>query len=183
TGMTSPKAMDFGPGGDVYVVGNGALGNSIQRFDRSTGAALGSFIAPGAVNVTLVPVTEEFRGLTVTGLVPEGWDSAGFGQWTAPGLGDTAIVQQARLAEGSSIDSMANGIADFFDIPSWSTTRYEADRTWDVFEGTDGQLAYLMGLTEDSGMLLLVLLATPPDLLNDYQNAVFTPALDAIHAA
>ncbi|NIT65352.1 MAG: hypothetical protein GWM93_01480, partial [Gemmatimonadetes bacterium] len=127
-------------------------------------------------------VTEEFRGFTINGLVPEGWDSAGFGQWTAPGLGDTAIVQQARDASGSSIEAMANGIADFFEISSWATSRYEENRTWDIFEGSDGELSYLMGLTEDQGMLLLVILATPPDLLADYQGAVFTPALNAISA-
>lgn len=48
TGMSSPKYMEYGPGGDVYVVGNGALGNTVQVFDRVLGTPLGSFITPGA---------------------------------------------------------------------------------------------------------------------------------------
>ena len=47
-GMTSPKYMEFGPDGSIYVVGNGAGGNTIQVIDSATGQSLGSFITPGA---------------------------------------------------------------------------------------------------------------------------------------
>jgi hypothetical protein len=46
-GMNSPKAMEYGPDGHIYVVGNGGAGNTIQRIDRETGATLGSWITPG----------------------------------------------------------------------------------------------------------------------------------------
>ena len=141
------------------------------------------FLTPGSISVDLVPFSEDVLGVTVSGVVPDGWDSAGFGQYTAPGLGDTAIVQQARSADGATTETMAAGISDFFGIDSWDTSTYRASRTWDVFEGTDGELSYLMGLTEDDGMLLLVILATPGDLLSEYGPAVFYPAIDAIRAS
>jgi len=48
TGMSSPKYMEYGPDGNIYIVGNGALGNTIQMVDRTAGTTLGSFITPGA---------------------------------------------------------------------------------------------------------------------------------------
>jgi hypothetical protein len=47
-GMSSPKFMEYGPDGDIYVVGNGALGNTVQRIDSETGELRGSFITPGS---------------------------------------------------------------------------------------------------------------------------------------
>lgn len=47
-GMTSPKYMEYGPDGDLFVVGNGVLGSTIQRVNGITGQLLGSFITPGA---------------------------------------------------------------------------------------------------------------------------------------
>ena len=47
-GMTSPKYMEYGPDGNIYIVGNGAGGNTIQVIDSATGQSLGSFITPGA---------------------------------------------------------------------------------------------------------------------------------------
>lgn len=47
-GMTSPKAMAVTQEGVLLVVGNGLRGDTIQRFDAVTGAALGSLVAPGA---------------------------------------------------------------------------------------------------------------------------------------
>ncbi len=48
TGMSSPKYMEYGPDGNIYVVGNGALGNTIQRVNAQTGGLMGSFITPGS---------------------------------------------------------------------------------------------------------------------------------------
>lgn len=42
-----PKYMEYGPDGNIYIAGNGAAGNAIYRFDASTGAGLGAFVAPG----------------------------------------------------------------------------------------------------------------------------------------
>ena len=47
-GMNSPKFMEYGPEGDIFVAGNGSAGATIQRIYHATGEALGSFIKPGA---------------------------------------------------------------------------------------------------------------------------------------
>ena len=46
-GMTSPKYMEYGPDGNICVVGNGGLGNSVQKFDGLTGEHLGALVQPG----------------------------------------------------------------------------------------------------------------------------------------
>jgi len=46
--MTSPKYMEWGPDGNIYVVGNGVQGNSVRRIDATTGLHLGAFVAPGS---------------------------------------------------------------------------------------------------------------------------------------
>jgi WD40 repeat protein len=48
SGMSSPKYMEFGPDGNIYVVGNGSLSDTIQMFDAGSGTPLGSFIIPGS---------------------------------------------------------------------------------------------------------------------------------------
>ena len=142
-----------------------------------------AFLTPGNLTVNLVPFEEQVFGLTVTGLVPEGWDSAGIGQYTAPGLADTALVQQARASNpGPTVDSMATAIEEFFDIPAWDLSIYVGSRTWELFEGTDGELLYLMGLVDTGEHLLTVILAAPPDVFPEYRALVFIPALDAIEA-
>lgn len=47
-GMTALKAMEYGPDGHIYVVGNGALGNTVQRIHGSTGARLGAWVSAGS---------------------------------------------------------------------------------------------------------------------------------------
>ena len=142
-----------------------------------------AFLTPGSLSVDLIPFTWEIFGLTVSGLVPDGWDSVGFGQFTAPGLGDTAIVQQARALEaGLTIESMAAGIGDFFEIAEWNRSTYNGSRTWSIFEATDDELRYLMGLVEGDGLMLLVILASPIDVSAEYEALVFFPALDAVEA-
>ena len=78
---------------------------------------------------------------------------------------------------------MAAGIGDFFEIDDWNRSTYTGTRTWDLFEGFDGELMYLMGLTEADGFLLTVILATPPDVFDEYRSLVFTPALNALRAS
>lgn len=143
------------------------------------------FLTPGRLSVNLVPFQEDIFNLSVTGIVPEGWDSAGLGQYAAPGLGDTVIVQQARDSglSGPSVESMAAGVAILFEIADWTLSTYTSTRTWHLFEGTDGTLMYLMGLTDTGDVLLTVILRSPLDIYDEYRVLVFNPALDAIAAS
>ena len=81
-----------------------------------------------------------------------------------------------------TVESMATGIQDFFDIPAWDLSIYVGSRTWELFESTDGELLYLMGLVDTGEHLLTVILAAPPDVFPEYRALVFIPALDAIKA-
>lgn len=44
----APKYMEFGPDGQIYVVGNGASGNTVLRFDAASGQYLGLFVSEGS---------------------------------------------------------------------------------------------------------------------------------------
>jgi pimeloyl-ACP methyl ester carboxylesterase len=162
------------------------LDDPSQPPDGSCIAAMGGprFLTPGRLSVDLVAFEEEVFDILVTGVVPEGWDAAGFGQYTAPGLGDTAVVQQARaLTPGLTLESLAGGLQDFFVVDAWTRTTYTSTRSWEVFEGSDGETNFLIALAEDDGLLLTVILASPPDLAGEYRSLVFIPALDAIEAS
>ena len=43
----SPKYMEYGPDGNLYVVGNGGSGNRVKRFDGTTGQVMSDFVAAG----------------------------------------------------------------------------------------------------------------------------------------
>lgn len=46
-GGFSPKYMEYGPDGNIYIAGNGVGGDAIYRFDATTGQALGEFVRAG----------------------------------------------------------------------------------------------------------------------------------------
>ena len=78
---------------------------------------------------------------------------------------------------------MAAGVAILFEIADWTLSTYTSTRTWHLFEGTDGTLMYLMGLTDTGDVLLTVILRSPLDIYDEYRVLVFNPALDAIAAS
>jgi len=45
--LSSPKYMEYGPDGQIYLVGNGAGDNRIVRINAQTGENMGDFIAAG----------------------------------------------------------------------------------------------------------------------------------------
>ena len=142
------------------------------------------FFTPGRLSVNLIPFENRSLSVTVTGVVPEGWDNAGPGQYVAPGLGETAVVQNAQISSpGLTIESMADGIGELIEITDWDRTIYASSHTWDLFEGFNGKQMFLMGLTEANGFLLTVILVTQPDVFDEYRELVFMPALDAIEAS
>ena len=46
--LSSPKYMEYGPDGQIYVVGNGAGDDRVIRIDALSGQELGDFVAPGS---------------------------------------------------------------------------------------------------------------------------------------
>ncbi len=149
--------------------------------DAGCVAAMGGtrFLTPGRLSVNLVPFEETGPVATVSGVVPEGWDSAG-GAYSAPGFGDTLILYRADPVAGATVQAIADFWADELEIGEWVTSSYENARRWDLLTGTDGELSFLVGVAEAGDFYLTVILQSPPELFGEYTDLVFLPALDAI---
>lgn len=46
--LSSPKYMEYGPDGNIYLVGNGTGDNRVARIDAQTGENMGDFVAAGS---------------------------------------------------------------------------------------------------------------------------------------
>ncbi|MCB1553705.1 MAG: hypothetical protein KDJ14_07815 [Xanthomonadales bacterium] len=44
----APKYMEFGPDGNLYIVGNGSAGNRVLRYDAASGQSMGEFVSAGS---------------------------------------------------------------------------------------------------------------------------------------
>ncbi len=154
--------------------------------DGSCIADLGApnFFVPGQISVNLVPFEADVFGFIVRGVRPESWDDAGFGAFTAPGLGDIGILQQSIPAGFLSNDAMADQIADQFDLSGdWSSrTHDDGARTWDIFNDTDGTLIFDVALHDDGDSMFIVVLITTDDVRDEYVDLVLYPALESIEA-
>ena len=131
-----------------------------------------NFFVPGQISVNLVPFEADVFGFIVRGGRPESWDDAGFGAFTAPGLGDIGILQQSIPAGFLSNDAMADQIADQFDLSG----------TWDIFNDTDGTLIFDVALHDDGDSMFIVVLITTDDVRDEYVDLVLYPALESIEA-
>ena len=138
------------------------------------------FLTPGRLSVNLIPFEETGPNGIVSGVVPEGWDSAGFGAYSSPGFGDTVIVYRLDPSAGVTVQTIADFWADALQVGEWVTSSYENARQWDLLTGTDGELSFLVGVAKEGDLYLTVILQSPPDLFADYTALVFLPALDAI---
>jgi len=142
------------------------------------------FFVPGNVSVTLIPFEADVFGFIVTGVRPEEWDDSGFGAFTAPGLGDIGILQQAVPSGFFTVEAMADQLADQFGLTeAWSTGSHnDGNRTWDTLRGDDGGLIFDVGLFDDETDLFVVVLISTENVRQAYLDQVFYPALAAIQA-
>jgi len=139
------------------------------------------YFVPGNVEIVLIPFSEDFLNVVISGVVPEEWSSQGFGAYVAPGLGDSGIIQQALPAGLVTYDSLITDLGSQFEITEpWETSFYEDDRSWTIHAATDGDLLYDVALAEDGGFLYIVMLLTVPELHDEYVAKVLHPALAAI---
>jgi pimeloyl-ACP methyl ester carboxylesterase len=142
------------------------------------------FYIPGApVQVTLVPFETDFFGVTLTSVAPEEWSDQGFGAYTAPGLGDSGIIQQALPSGFITTEALAETFAEQFGLEGdWDTSSYNEAREWTIYTAEDGGAIYDVGLAEDGDIILVVILLSTPDTRDDYYELVFIPALEAVQA-
>lgn len=142
------------------------------------------FVIPGQLDISLVPFDEDFFGVTLTGLVPDGWESQGFGAYIGPGFGDTAIVFQALPGAFLDRDTLVDQYAQQFELVGEfaESTYSDGNRTWDRYRGTDGELDFELAVAEDGNVVLVVIFVAPQGELGDYEQLVLLPALDALQA-
>ncbi len=162
------------------------LADPTSEPDGTCVATLGGpdFYIPGApVQVTLVPFEVDIFGVTLTSVAPEEWTDQGFGAYTAPGLGDSGIVQQALPSGFITTEALAETFADQFGLEDdWDVSTYEEAREWTIYTAEDAGLIYDIGLAEDDDIILVVILISTPDTHDDYYELVFIPALEGVQA-
>lgn len=165
------------------------LDDPLAEVDQSCVAEMTGpgFIVPGqaASTIDLVPFEESIFGVTVTGLVPDGWEDVGPGAWTRgdTGLDQTALVQQAApgLGDPDVLIGLFASQLGFDDDPESVGTLELGGRTWNIYRGTiDGFAADVaLGSGDFTGIVVLVSSVDERDALYE---SVLLPALDAFQA-
>jgi pimeloyl-ACP methyl ester carboxylesterase len=141
------------------------------------------FFVEGNIEVTLVPFEQDQEPFgTIIGVRPEDWDDTDFGSFTAPGLGDLAIVQQIVPAGVFSVDDLADLLAEQFELDSDFVTRTHDDgaRTWDVYRADEATLVFDIALHDDGEIIFIVALISTRDVRDIYVEQVLYPALSEV---
>lgn len=150
-GMTLPKSMVRGPGGDYLVVGNGGLGDSIQRIDAETGSILAPLVANGT------GILQAGHGLLLDGgelLVSDGGRSAVvvFDATTGDFLGELVKPGEGGLSGPEDLAIDRDGALLVASRGTHSVKRF--DRATGEFLG-DAVAARAGGLEAAAGLLVV----------------------------
>ena len=142
------------------------------------------FKIPGepAPAVTLVAFTEDVFGTEVSGVVPEGWESVGFGGYARgeSGIDQTAVLQQ--FAPFVDPDSFVSLLASQFGIsgsPDRIDTVDSGIGTWTIYNGTADGFEFDMAVVEIGQSTGLVALISNPGERQQLYDEVLLPAIDA----
>lgn len=137
--------------------------------------------------VNLVPFEEDVFGVTIAGVVPDGWESVGPGAW-ARGTNftdQTAIVQQAVPGAGDPellIGLFASQLG-FADDPVPNGTHQGGDRSWTLYTGVIDGFPTEVALGARDGITGIVVLVTSEGERSALREQVLLPALDAFTAS
>ncbi len=142
------------------------------------------FKIPGepAPPVTMVAFSEDVFGTEVSGLVPEGWESVGFGGYARgeSGIDQTAILQQ--FAPFVEPDTFVSLLANQFGIagsPDRIQTVASEIGTWTIYNGTADGFEFDMAVVEIGRSTGLVALISNPGERQQLFDEVLLPAIDA----
>jgi hypothetical protein len=165
------------------------LNDPTQPVDTSCIASMApiDFTIPGeaAAQINMVPFTEDILGTTVSGLVPEGWESIGFGAYAR---GETAVDQTAILQQVApfvTADALVSLLVEQFGMvaqPEQTSTQETELGTWRLFRGdADGfsidiAAIDLPGASSASGVVVLISDVTERETL---LGSVLVPAIAA----
>jgi len=141
-----------------------------------------NFFIPGNVSVSLMPFEADVFGYTIVGLRPEEWDDTGNGSFTAPGLGDVAIVYQLIPSGGYTLDETADLLGGFYELDGDFSTRTHNDgaRVWNLYRQDDGSMIFDIALHDDGSTIFIVVFVTTSDVRDVYLETVLYPSLAAL---
>lgn len=129
--------------------------------------------------VVLVDFSQDILGVTVSGVVPEGWESVAPGTWTrqADGFDQTALVQQG--IPGATRELLMGSIAAQFGLePDAQPDDGYGD--WDLYELSLAGAPATLAVTDSDAGALIVILVTSPHERDALRSSVLFPALDEI---
>lgn len=193
--LTNATYVEFrGIGHGVSVADTCPLGITLAFVDDPTTAPdvscsqeLGGpdWVIPGQTSAPIVlnEFEETVFGVTVTGVVPQGWESPSPGSWSRGEtfVDQTSIVQQA--VQGTlQPELFANGISGqigFDEDPVPTGTLDAGDRTWTLFSGTLSGFPVDMAIGDDGSTTGIVLLVADADDRDQLFDEVFVPALES----
>ena len=135
--------------------------------------------------ITLVPFSEDILGTTVSGVVPEGWQSVGFGAYARgeSAVDQTAILQQ--VAPLMSPDSLIGLLADQFGMvaePEQTSTQESSMGTWRLFRGDAEGFSVDIAATDLGNAAAVIVVISDPTEREVLLGELLLPAIDAFRA-
>lgn len=133
--------------------------------------------------ITLVPFTEEFVSISLSGVFPDGWTEQAQGAWArgATGLDQTFLIQQA--APIVNAQGLLNLLSTQFGLeapPPVAGTHSSPAAEFTLYETLVAGVPAVIALADIDGGAILVMLAAAPSEFGPLQEAVLFPALDAL---
>lgn len=134
-----------------------------------------------APEVVLVEFSENSFGVTVTGVVPEGWTQQAAGVWAreATGFDQTVLLQQ--VAPGVPKELLVGTLGSQFGLDPGASPDSAYD-SWELYEGSISGVPATVAVRDVEAGSLLVILGASPYEQEALKESVLFPALDAIEA-
>ncbi len=143
------------------------------------------FETPGepAEEIVLVPFEDDQSG--IRGLVPDGWESFGFGTYVrqATALDQTALIQQAVAGTPADLVlQLVAGQLGLEDDPQPIAEFESGGKSWTRYQGELQGFVADIAVADADGLAYLVVLLSDPDERDGLVADVLLPVLDAIDA-
>lgn len=145
------------------------------------------FDIPGEppADLVLVSFSEDILGTKVSGVVPEGWESVGFGAYSR---GDSAVDQTAILQQVApfiSPDGLVSLLAGQFDMnaePEATGTQESSLGTWQLYRGEADEFSIDIAAIDLGGSSAVILVITNPGEREHFLGQLLLPAIEAFRS-
>lgn len=132
--------------------------------------------------IELVAFSENILGTDITGVVPEGWESVGFGAYAR---GDSAIDQTAILQQVAPLvspEALVSVLASQFDMdaePERTSTQESPLGTWQLFRGDAAEFSIDIAAIDLGGSSAVIVVISNPGERDGLLGQLLIPAIDA----